>query len=209
MDAIIKYVVGEMRVIAGAPTIFVIALLVLAAAVWWAMDWKYAGVISNKDSEIALAKSQRDDYKDKLSGATPDQAKARIDALEARLASVEPRRLTPSQRAALIARLSPPTGGPPGIAIVSESSGDSPQFAADFASVFRSAGGWNITEASVMGLGNRPPSGIALNAPNTTAPEVVVIANALRAANISFDLRQQSMMPNISIELLICTKITG
>jgi len=101
MESIIKYVVGEMRVIATAPATFAIALLVLTAAAWWLMDWKYSsviaqrdGIIANKESEIVLYKGQRDDYKDKLSGATPDQAKARIDSLEARLARVEPRRLT-------------------------------------------------------------------------------------------------------------------
>ena len=53
MDQIIKYVVGEMRVIAGAPATFVTALLVLAVAIWWAMDWKHSGIIANRDAIIA------------------------------------------------------------------------------------------------------------------------------------------------------------
>src|SRR5579859_7548993 len=86
---------------ANLPTFFVIAVLMFSAilgTVWWLMDWRYGGIISgrdgiiaNKDSEITLLRGQRDDYKDKLSGATPDQAKARIDDLENRLAKLEPR----------------------------------------------------------------------------------------------------------------------
>jgi hypothetical protein len=151
---------------ANLPTFFVILVLILGA-VWWLMDWRYGGIITNRDSEIALLKGQRDDYKDKLSGATPDQAKAKIEALESRLATleprlaaVEPRGLTVAQRAAMIARLSPPVGTTPTIVIVGEAAGDSPQFAADFSSVFGSSGGWNVQELTAMGLGYRPATGI-------------------------------------------------
>jgi hypothetical protein len=119
---------------ANLPTFFVILVLILGA-VWWLMDLRYGGIITNRDSEISLLKGQRDDYKDKLSGAPLDQAKAKIEALESRLATleprlaaVEPRRLTAAQRAAMIARLSPPAGTTPTIAIVGEAAGDSPQF---------------------------------------------------------------------------------
>lgn len=216
MEQIIKYVVGEMRVIAEAPVTFGLALIALVAAIWWFMDWRYAGVIVNKDSdiaskvgELALARSQRDDYKDKLSGATPDQAKARIDSLEARLGAVEPRRLTSDQRAALIARLSPPGGATPTISIAAEASGDSSQLAADFSAAFRSAGGWNIAEPMVMGIGNRPPSGIGINLPDPAkpSPEVLVVIKALQAAKIPFDVRQAAIAPGAAVDMLICTKV--
>jgi hypothetical protein len=204
---------------ANLPTFFALAVLMFGAilgGVWWLMDWRYSSIISgrdaiiaNKDSEIALFKGQRDDYKDKLSGATPDQAKARIDALEARFAAVEPRRLTAEQRAALMARLSPPAGAVPTVSIVAEATADSPQLAADFASVFRSAGGWTIVEPIAMGIGNRPPSGIAISVPDLNHPTVAVatVASALKAAKIEFDLRQAPLMEGIAVEMLICTKI--
>jgi hypothetical protein len=66
------------------------------------MDWRYGGVIANRDSTISLVASQRDDYKPKLGGASPDQAKARIDALEKRLALLEPRHLTDADKSALL-----------------------------------------------------------------------------------------------------------
>jgi hypothetical protein len=202
---------------ANVPTFVVLAALMFGA-IWWLMDWRYGGIITgrdgiiaNKDSEIILLRGQRDDYKDKLSGATPDQAKARIDALEAsleaRLAAVEPRRLTAAQRAAMIARLSPPAGTTPAIIIVGEASGDGPQYAADFASVFQSVGGWKVGEGSAMGIGNRPATGIALNATNVNSPEASSVANALHAANIDFDVRQGPMQEGIAVQLVVCTKI--
>lgn len=209
MEQFIKYVIREMRVIAEAPMTIFTALLVLGSVIWWALDWKYGSVVANRDSEITLLRGQRDDYKDKLSGATPDQAKARIDSLEARLAAVEPRRLTNDQRATLIARLSPPQGITPLISIVAEGSGDSPQFAADVSGAFRSAKGWNISEPIVIGIGNRPPSGIGINLPDPTkpSPEATVVINAFRAANIAFDVRQLSVSPGTAVEILICMKI--
>jgi hypothetical protein len=201
---------GWPMIMANLPTFFVLAALI-TGVVWWLMDWRYGGVIAgrdgaiaNRDSEIALLKGQRDDYKDKLKGATPDQAKARIDALEARFASLEPRRLTTSQRAGLIARLTSRMGDVPAITIVSETSGDSLQFAADFASVFRASGTWNVSEGSFMGLGSRPMSGVAVRITDPPSRAATVVMNALRSEGIGFDIQQ---VPEMGLALLICPKI--
>jgi hypothetical protein len=94
-EAIVKYLVGEARVIKGAPVSFVACTLVAGFIIWFALDWKYSSLISNrdsvitnKDSQIALVTGERDNYREKLNGASPDQAKARIDALEAKVASL-------------------------------------------------------------------------------------------------------------------------
>jgi hypothetical protein len=209
-------ILAQVAVVTSAPVPFLIAVFIAGGLIWWLLDWRYGaivaqrdGVISNRDSEITLLKSQRDDYKDKLNGATPDQAKARIDSLEARLASVEPRRLTASERAGLIVRLTPPIGSPRAISIISEASGDSHQLAADFASVFRSSGDWKISEPTVMGLGNRPPSGIGVQVPDTNNPSkaATIVMDALRSQNIRFDLQQAPGMPGMELALLVCTKI--
>jgi hypothetical protein len=73
---------------ANLPT-FAVILLLMLAGMWWFVNYVLGGIISNrdsiisnKDSEIALLRSQRDEYKNKLSGATPDEARAKIEALE-------------------------------------------------------------------------------------------------------------------------------
>jgi hypothetical protein len=107
----------------------------------------------------------------------------------------------------MIAKLSPKTGTTPTISIVGEGVGDSSQFAADFASVFQSAGGWKVSEATAIGIGNRPAAGIALTVANMNSPETYAVTNALRSANIEFDSRQGPIRDGIAVEMLICTKI--
>jgi hypothetical protein len=54
MDQLIKYVLGEIRIIRGAPLTFSIALSVLLVGVWSATDWRFAKIIESKDGIIAL-----------------------------------------------------------------------------------------------------------------------------------------------------------
>jgi hypothetical protein len=76
---------------ANLPT-FAVILVLMVAVVWWFVNLVHGSsvsnrdsIINNKDSEIALLRTQRDEYKNKLSGATPDEAKAKIDTLERRV----------------------------------------------------------------------------------------------------------------------------
>jgi hypothetical protein len=71
----------QLAVIRQAPMPHALAFVIGLGLIWLASEWRYGGIIANRDSEITLLKTQRDDYKDKLGGASPDQAKARIDAL--------------------------------------------------------------------------------------------------------------------------------
>jgi hypothetical protein len=93
---------------ANLPTFFVL-LVLMFGAVWWLMDWRYGGIISNRDAEISLLKGRVDDYKDKLGGASPDQAKDKIEALEQTVNLTIGKRwipLTQSEIATLAANLS-------------------------------------------------------------------------------------------------------
>jgi hypothetical protein len=81
MDQIIKYVLGEMRVIADAPVVFLAALLIAAGVIWWALDWRYGGIIANRDSDIATLKNRIEEYKNKAGGASPDEVKRKLDDL--------------------------------------------------------------------------------------------------------------------------------
>jgi hypothetical protein len=88
MDQFIKYVLGEIRVIRGAPLVFMIALSVLLVGAWSTIDWRFAKIIEGKDGIIAL-------YKERLNGASPDQAKAKIEALEAQVSALRNREWPP------------------------------------------------------------------------------------------------------------------
>jgi hypothetical protein len=67
-------------------------VLFLGAIIWAALRWRYAGIIEHRNRIIAL-------YKARLNGATPDQAKAKIDSLEGQVTSLKNRewpKLTPA-----------------------------------------------------------------------------------------------------------------
>jgi hypothetical protein len=92
---------------ANLPTFFVILVMILGA-VWWMMDWKYGATIASKTGQIELLDRQIADYKDKLKGASPEEAKSKIDSLEQTIKKVtgapwSP--LTTTEIAALAAKL--------------------------------------------------------------------------------------------------------
>lgn len=76
----------QVAVIWSAPRPFILALASIAAVIvggsYWLFDWRYSGIIGNLESRIKLTESQRDDYKNKLGGATPDEAKTKIETLQ-------------------------------------------------------------------------------------------------------------------------------
>jgi hypothetical protein len=92
LDQFVQYVLGEARLIAEAPLVFGAAVLFLGAIIWAALRWRYSGIIEQRNRIIAL-------YKARLNGATPDQAKAKIDSLEGQVTSLKNRewpKLTPA-----------------------------------------------------------------------------------------------------------------
>jgi|SRR5450759_5266886 hypothetical protein len=66
---------------ANLPT-FLVILVLMAGIIWVALNWSYGGVLASKNGQIELQDRQLADYKQKLHGATPEQAKAKIEALE-------------------------------------------------------------------------------------------------------------------------------
>ena len=66
---------------ANLPTFLVIVVLIIGA-LWWVMELRYGVIVASKTSQIELQDRQLADYKQKLDGASPDQAKAKIEALE-------------------------------------------------------------------------------------------------------------------------------
>jgi hypothetical protein len=224
VEQIIKYVLANVRVIFDAPVAFFIVILVCIGAIWWIMEWRYGDRISTKDSEISLRNGeislltrQRDDYKDKLGGASPDQAKARVDNLEARLARLEPRRISTDQGYIIFENIKELFGPSHSVAIQSDMSCvDCNQYAADFQAVL-SRVQWTIRMPGVMGPSARSPTGIAILTPdpNNPLPEAVALVRALTAAHILFELKAGSDpfqgLPGVSIlnvAMLITAKAT-
>jgi len=91
-EQFVQYILAELRLIAKAPLVFGAAVLFLGAIIWAALRWRYSRMIERRNHIIAL-------YKARLNGATPDQAKAKIDSLEGQVVSLKNRewpKLTPT-----------------------------------------------------------------------------------------------------------------
>jgi hypothetical protein len=91
-EQFVRYISSEIHLIAEAPLVFGAAVLFLGAIIWAALRWRYSGIIEHRNQIIAL-------YKVRLNGATPDQAKAKMDSLEGQVVSLKNRewpKLTPA-----------------------------------------------------------------------------------------------------------------
>ena len=190
---ITEYIAGEFAAVGEAPMLFLISMVLASGLVWKAVSWHFETRLANADSTKELLQRQIDDYKDKLSGATPDAARAKIEALEARVDALSPRSLPADAQNAMVPFLDPFRGQL--IEISSDStSADASRLARQLQVPFNSAG-WNVNLPTVMGIGRPPPSGVGLIVENTNqlSPVQVAISNALRAAGITFDLQQGRM----------------
>jgi len=91
-EQFVQYALGEIRLIAEAPLVFAAAVLFVGVIIWAALRWRYSSIIEHRNNIIAL-------YKARLNGATPDQAKAKMDSLEGQVLSLKNRewpKLTPA-----------------------------------------------------------------------------------------------------------------
>lgn len=71
LDQFIEYIAKQVHLIKGAPVVFFAAMAVVGIIIWRVLDRLYR----SKDDLIAL-------YRARLDGATPDEARERIQALE-------------------------------------------------------------------------------------------------------------------------------
>ncbi|RWM79258.1 MAG: hypothetical protein EOR81_12350 [Mesorhizobium sp.] len=99
MVAFLEYLQKEGAVVYEAPLLFSLAVVLAAGLIWAALRREFTVPITNLESELRLSRSQNEDYKVKLDGASPEQARDKIERLEARIAKLEhdPRQLTAEQ----------------------------------------------------------------------------------------------------------------
>ncbi|WP_407146333.1 hypothetical protein [Bradyrhizobium sp. ORS 86] len=201
-----KLVSGWPMIRANLPTFFGI-LVLMCFSIWQLVDWQYKTIINNKDSELTLAKSQRDDYRDRLGGASPDQAKKRMEDLERQVATlakrIDPRSLTKEQQQSLSESAKIVPGIDNRVSISGDiACNDCSIYANDLAAVLRDVG-WNVTTGFIMGPNRHPKSGLGLAVvdPKNLSPAEAKMEAALRAAGISFNLLDGT--PGRPLQLLI------
>lgn len=190
---------NEGGVVAGAPILFAGSALFLTAiasfGIWNAIGWSYQAkldgqlaTVGSLNDRLKLKDDQIADYKEKLNGATPDEAKKRIEALEIQLKALSPRRLSEKDKRIIIDAVK----GTRGIISITQdmAAPDAKGMSADLAYAFQSAG-WGVELPMVMGPSNVPPSGLGLRVrdPNNLRPLEQSVRSALQAAGVSFDIQ--------------------
>lgn len=192
----------EWAVIKGAPFSFGSAVIVIGLLIWGAVNWSYSSILGSKNAELELADRQLGDYKNKLSGATPDQAKARIDALESqvkqfetqltqRVNQFEPRHLSPQQRDELVSSLAVPAGAAYTVMFSHDlACSDCNAYAEDFRAVLAKVPGWSVRTSLVAGPTTTSPKGIAIVVAHVSAipAAALMLQKAFTAAHIDFDV---------------------
>lgn len=94
----LQRILDQWTIVRNAPVPFITVAVAIGIGLWFVLDTIYSTRIANRDAEIALLTRQRDDYRDKLGGATPDQAKAKIESLQRTVHTVIGSRWDPLSR---------------------------------------------------------------------------------------------------------------
>jgi len=161
-------------------SIVILAAALSAAAAWLVLQTRYAKQLH-----------QLAEYEDKLGGATPDEARRRIESLQARVARLEPRRLTRAQKAMLQKLLPlPEKAGLTEISVAHDAAhADCAPYATDFVEVLRACPGWQPSSVTLFGAGHQTQWGLAIVSfpRGRTAAGGKLLSKALAAAQIEHE----------------------
>lgn len=173
--------------IAQAPWSFLICIFVVGGIIFLVLRALKAQEIADLKSRLDLRIDEITDYRRRLDGASPEEAGARMDDLEAQLARLQPRRLTAGQRRLISAAVA---GQGLSVSIQTDmASVDARGLATDFSSAFQDAG-WTVRPSAIFGLVGAPPSGTGVRVAdvnNLTAPQLDFL-RALREIGVPFDV---------------------
>ncbi len=178
--------------ISGAPWSLSGIGVVIVSCTWLFVNYINSATISAKDATIETLRTERDDYKTKLSGATPDEAKARITALEAKIKDIEPRAILKDQKIILNTLISglPNSASREVWIAYYDRCIDCSAYAVDFMHLFPIPP-WSV---NMITMGKSPlasPKGLALLVPDVThlTVEANTIVTALTTLHVDFDLK--------------------
>lgn len=153
----------------------------------------YKERLEAKDATIEHKDYLLQDYKEKLSGATPDEAKQRLDALEAAVRAVTPKRIPAEVGQRIVPLLAEGAGALIEIGHEMAAADVKPLFD-DLCRVLTSAG-WTVSQFALSGQTNPPPCGIQIELAfpdSPTLPQRAVLSG-LREAALEFVVVKREM----------------
>lgn len=177
----------------AAPIPFLLVVGIVAIGIWRFLAHHYSGKLDATDALLTLRQAQLDDYKEKLSGASPEEARARVDALEQRIEdgfnAMAPRTLSDDQCERMVAVLEGQHGHH---VTITQELGDAGRvnLVMSIEKAF-SAARWTTATRMMMRISNALSSGIGVivsDQNNLTEPQRAII-NAFKIAEIEFDIQ--------------------
>lgn len=207
---IVEYVANSWDLIEGQPNLFLAVAIIVATAVTFYWRHHFSGQLNTLRERLALKDERLSDYQAKLDGASPDEAKARIDALEERVQSlaeeIAPRRLNDEQMKSITTLAASSLGH---ISVVHDMScPEGGRLSVAFQRAFKEAG-WEVSGGIVGGLCNPPSEGILLTTQDVETESGRAAIAALESTGIPFEHRTSLRSPSgpkeaqIDAELLI------
>jgi hypothetical protein len=184
-DDIVNSTTEQVATVWHAPIPFILCLFPIGLCIWWAVNWAYSARLESEKGRRGLSEARVADYEKKLSGATPDEAHARMERLEADVARLTPRRLTADQCAGITATA---RAAPGNVSVVYDMAfAGGQRLAAQLQKAFADAG-WQATGGMVGGPGFVSAEGISVHIRpegERTPSEQAALA-ALRSAELAF-----------------------
>jgi hypothetical protein len=213
MPDLLERIREEARAISAAPILLGIITVIAIGVIWGIVFLSYRQIIANNDAHIASLSRRVADYREKLGGASPDEVKQRLDALQREVATLrlrlQPRHLTTAQRQQIIDRSLLPAGGQPRplIVIHQRDCTDCAPFAAELVDALQAAGGWIVSTESIANTNQRPRAALAIRVPDTLRPppEAKTLQQSLLFAGLPFAMISGGA--GSSIALLVLERI--
>lgn len=205
MVEFLQYLGQEWKVIGGAPFTFAIALLLAGAVIWAVLKGINAGTESALRERLSFKDDQLIEYKEKLAGASPEEAKQLISALERRILELEPPSISEDHRKAMGLILQRTPGR---VSIFREmGSANLAKLHSQLSSLFKEAG-WQVTNGTGMDMNFEPATNVTVTSPSKVAPAFQALDEALRVASIAYSFVQDETYvdqitgePTLSIRL--------
>jgi len=207
MNDVIELIKSNGSAVLQAPWAFATCVIVVGYITYLIVRAMKQQEIDDLTSRIGLRDDEVADYKRKLEGRTPDEAKAAIDELRHRLKSLEPLTLSSDEKLRLITAAAKHRGSIRVNQYIAATLLG--QLHRDLIDAFVAAG-WNVSQAQGMG-NSRAPRAIMVRVadPDQLSPPQKAAIEGLAASGLQYELIAHQFNdptgPVLDLEIVLCT----
>lgn len=186
MKDILDLIKDNFAAVLQAPLAFVVCVTVAGFIIYRIVGSLKAQEIGDLTSRLNLRVDEVSDYKRKLEGKTPDEAKAALDDLHNRLAKLEPVTISDPQATALAAAAK---ASPGEVIIVLDLNAARMKTMQTRLSGAFTAAGWRVSSPGALGLTPQPAAVVVrIPDPRVMTASQHAACDALKAAGLEFHL---------------------